>query len=86
MLQQIFGVDESKGKESGYGQDKIRQLTRFSQPKQPSTAYDIALLSHYAMQNSIFKEIVSCRVFESTIKVEQTSPKRKINNFYEEHS
>jgi len=33
-----------------------------------STAYDIALLSEYAMRNTTFREIVSCRNYEGTIK------------------
>jgi len=33
-----------------------------------STAYDIAVLSEYAMRNIKFREIVSCRSYEGTIK------------------
>lgn len=33
-----------------------------------STAYDIAVLSAYAMKNATFREIVSCKVFNCTIK------------------
>jgi serine-type D-Ala-D-Ala carboxypeptidase (penicillin-binding protein 5/6) len=33
-----------------------------------STAYDIALLCNYAMQNPLFHEVVSCRYYETTIK------------------
>ena len=75
-----------KAKSLGMAKTRYANSHGLANPNNRSTAYDIALLSHYAMQNSIFKEIVSCRVFESTIKVEQTSPKRKINNFYVEHS
>jgi D-alanyl-D-alanine carboxypeptidase len=35
-----------------------------------STAFDIALLSSYAMKNSVFKEIVSSQIYEGTIKYE----------------
>lgn len=37
-------------------------------PNNRSTAYDIAILSHYSMQNSLFREIVSSKTYEATIK------------------
>lgn len=39
-----------------------------------STAYDIAVLSAYAMKNETFREIVSCKVFNCTIKYEEAPP------------
>jgi D-alanyl-D-alanine carboxypeptidase len=33
-----------------------------------STAYDIALLSEYAMRNATFRSIVGCPSYEGTIK------------------
>ena len=40
-----------------------------------STAYDIAVLSSYAMKNSIFREIVSCKSYICTIKYYEIIPK-----------
>jgi D-alanyl-D-alanine carboxypeptidase len=40
-----------------------------------STAYDIAVLSAYAMKNTVFREIVSCKVYNCTIKTYNSSPK-----------
>lgn len=37
-------------------------------PINRSTAFDIALLSNYAMQNSLFREVVGTRSYYTTIK------------------
>ena len=33
-----------------------------------STAFDICLLCNYAIKNQLFREIVSCRTYEGSIK------------------
>jgi D-alanyl-D-alanine carboxypeptidase len=48
-----------------------------------STAYDIALLSTYAMKNPVFREIVSCQVFTCAIKCYDSAQKR--DDLNEEH-
>ena len=46
-----------------------------------STAYDIAVLSAYAMKNEVFREIVSCKSYKCTIKYYG----EKLSELREEH-
>ena len=39
-----------------------------------STAFDVAILSNYAMKHPIFREIVCCKVYSATIKYEIDNP------------
>lgn len=50
-----------------------------SNPENKSCAFDLAIISEYAMNNSDFRRIVSCKNYEAQIKIE-TTIKDKIQN------
>lgn len=52
----------------GMSKTKYANSHGLANPNNRSTAYDIAILSHYSMQNSLFREIVSSKTYEATIK------------------
>lgn len=55
-------------------------------PNNRSTAYDIALLSHYAMQNALFRDIVATRTYEATIKFQAPTSKQDIQRYSPENN
>ncbi len=58
-----------KAKELKMIKTKYANSHGLSNASNRSTAYDMSILSHYAMQKPLFREIVSCKIYTATIKV-----------------
>lgn len=51
-----------------------------SNPDNRSCAFDLAILSEYAMNNHDFRKIVSCKVYEAEIKIQMNDSKDNLQN------
>ena len=57
-----------KARKVGMNKTKYANSHGLSNSSNRSTAYDIALLSQYAMRHPLFRTVVSAKIYDGTIK------------------
>lgn len=68
----------SKASELNMQKTKYCNSHGLSNPENRSCAFDLAVLSEYAMNNSEFRRIVSCKIYETQIKIESNPSPRQL--------